>query len=352
MNISILLNRSCEEARLYGQQSVLSERIETSLHYFSIGMIVLLFPFSLSLTSLTAFLILKFKHLYQTTFFLALQLVFFNIFFVVVYAPILIVSVIESRWVLGLPFCRVSLVIFRFIYLARSSFTFVFICDRFFTVFAPFRYPVYRNKFIWSLNLIVLVMYTSTLVVPLALQCHNFDRFSLNCLDILSDECPHSSQCQRHSVIFIVVGQILGCFIPLVMYTALFVRAKQVRNQILPNFDTEENREQRKRDKKANRTFFALFLSLLIVNILPTIGVIINSILVGRGIQPPEFFIVIKYLFRSLIMYAPITDSIIIIMNAEVKKAMKMLRNKLRLLIRRQQEALDTHVTTRTERST
>ncbi len=57
----------------------------------------------------------------------------------------------------------------------------------------------------------------------------------------------------------------MGSVVPMVMYIALFMKAKKVRNRIIP-LDTQEDAEQSKRDQKANITFFTLFLSLIGIN--------------------------------------------------------------------------------------
>ncbi len=69
MNLSSELNQSCEELRLFGHQE-LSDNADLGLRYFVLGYNIVLFPFSLSLTGLIIFLVIKFKHLQQTTFFL------------------------------------------------------------------------------------------------------------------------------------------------------------------------------------------------------------------------------------------------------------------------------------------
>ncbi len=339
MNISAEFNQSCEEARLFGTQ-VLSDDVDAAVRYFSIGLSLILFPFSICLTSFTIFLILRFKHLRETTFLLAMQLIILSLVFIVIYTPLLVVNGIEGQWALGLPLCQAFLAIFFLLYHLRSWITFVFVCDRFFTVFMPFRYPQYRKKLIWSLYAAVLVITALSVIFPLALGCHSFDRIPLICLDTLSsDACPNSLPCQRYSTILVVFAQVTGSFIPLIMYIALFVKAKKVRNRII-SVDTQENDgEQQKRDRRANVTFFALFLSLFVVNVLPLVSfIVVNSILVSLGIRPPEGWLVIAYLLQLLILTLPISDSTIVLRNGEVRKAITLLKAKVRARVMRNRE--------------
>ncbi len=119
----------------------------------------------------------------------------------------------------------------------------------------------------------------------------------------------------------------------------MFVKAKKVRNRII-SVDTQENDgEQQKRDRRANVTFFALFLSLFVVNVLPLVSfIVVNSILVSLGIRPPEGWLVIAYLLQLLILTLPISDSTIVLRNGEVRKAITLLKAKVRARVMRNRE--------------
>ncbi len=334
MNLSVSeLNQSCEEARLFGIQ-VLSDDVEAVLRYIAIGFLSLFFPFSVCLTSFTIFLIIRFKHLRQTTFLLPMQLVILDLLISITHNPLAIIGAVYGRWIHGLPFCRVVHAELLFTYQCRNWLMFIFVFDRFWTVFAPFRYPKYRNKIIWSLNVLLLVLSSQIdLVVPFSLSCSGFERASWNCFGPVAKECYNYDTCQHYVYMSIVWGLSFGSFIPLIMYSALFIKAKKVRNQIVVA-STPDDGEQRKRDRKANLTFFAIFLSLFGVACPPIFAfTIINTILVPLGIQPPEFFLVMIYLLQGLFPILPIADSIAILRNPEVRKATGILKSKLRLWI-------------------
>ncbi len=108
------------------------------------------------------------------------------------------------------------------------------------------------------------------------------------------------------------------------------IKAKKVRNQIIPS-DTQEDAEQRKRDRKANLTFFIIFLSLFGVNIPPVLAfVVISMIFAPLGIQPPEALLLVLSLLQQLRTLLPVMDSIALMRNPEMRKAIKMLKNKLK----------------------
>ena len=175
MNNSTDFNQSCDETRLHGIQ-VLSDDVETVLRYLSIGFISLMFPISLTLTSFTIFLILKFKHLRQTTFLLAMQLLILDLGISISYVPAALLSAANGRWILGLPMCAIVHAVILFTYELRGWLMFVFVCDRFLTVFIPFKYSKYRKKFIWFLYCVILAITVINVVVITGSNCSGFNR--------------------------------------------------------------------------------------------------------------------------------------------------------------------------------
>ncbi len=147
MNLSSELNQSCEELRLFGHQE-LSDNANLGFRYFVLGYNIVLFPLSLSLTGLIIFLIIKFKHLHQTTFFLTLQVAILNFSFALIIFPTAVISTIDGQWSLGLHMCFVTGGVFIFTFNHRYWLMFVFVCDRFCTVFMPFWYNRQRRKVI------------------------------------------------------------------------------------------------------------------------------------------------------------------------------------------------------------
>ena len=329
MNFSSELNRSCEEHRLFGKQE-LSDNADLGLRYFAIGYNIVLFPISLSLTGLIIFLIIKFKHLQQTTFFLALQVAIFDFLFVLIFSPAAVISTINGQWSIGVNICNVSGGVFSFIFQFRQWIMFVFVCDRFCTVYIPFRYKRHRRKVILILCLTVLAIAIIGSVVHTTLDCFSFNRVVWLCINPVDEECPNFEYCQLLLLITIALGQIMGTSIPIVMYIALFMKAKKIRNQIIPS-GTQEDAEQRKRDQKANITFFTLFLSLIGVNIPSFISsFVIMFIFAPFEVQPPEALLLVLYVLQQVYILLPIMDSIVILRNPEMRKAIKTLKDKLK----------------------
>lgn len=324
MNISTELKQSCEETQLFGIQ-VLSDDVETALRYIVLGYYCLLFTFSISLTSLVIFLIIKFKHLRNTTFMLALQVVALDWFFTLTLTPAAVSSTISGRWVMGASMCVASGGAFGFIFQLRNWLMFIFVCDRFCSVFMPFRYRRHRKKVVLTLWSIISVLVVIGGLLPIVLGCYGFNRNVWICISTQIENCPNYVFCQLHIIAIIALGQIFGSFVPLAMYIALFIKAKRVRNRIVPA-GTQEDGEQRKRDRRANLTFFAMFLSLFGVNFPPLLAyVVLELILPSLGVKAPEALLLVSFLLQELYALLPIINSIGILRNPEMRKALKML---------------------------
>ncbi len=328
MNFSSELNQSCEERRLFGNQE-LSDNADLGLRYFALGYNIVVFPISLSLTAFIIFLIIKFKHLQQTTFFLALQVVISDFLFAL-FRPAAVISTIDGQWSIGIQTCNISGGVFAFLFQLRQWIMFVFVCDRFFTVYMPFRYNRHRRKVILILYLTVLAIAIVGAVLHTTLDCFSFSRVVWLCVSPVDETCPNFELCQLFAITSITLGQIVGSVVPMVMYIALFMKAKKVRNRIIPS-GTQEDAEQSKRDQKANITFFTLFLSLIGINT-PSFIVffVINLIFVPLGVQPPEALLVVLSLLQEVYILLPVIDSIAIMRNPEMRKAIKMLKNILK----------------------
>ena len=329
MNLSSELNQSCEELRLFGHQE-LSDNADLGFRYFALVYYIALFPLSLSLTGLIIFLIIKFKRLHQTTFFLTLQVAILDFSFALIIFPTAVISTIDGQWSLGLHMCAITGGVFSFTFQLRYCLMFVFVCDRFCTVFMPFRYNRNRKKVILILCLIVLAISAINGVLKTIFRCFGISRVFWVCIGPVDEICPNYTFCQTHTTVFTALGLIVGSCVPMVMYIALFIKAKRVRNQIMSS-GTQEDTEQRKRNRKVNITFFTLFLSLFGVYIPPLFAYYVTNIIAAPlGIQPPKALLLVLSLMQQLYSLLPVIDSIAILRNPEMRKAIKMLRNKLK----------------------
>ncbi len=260
-----------------------------------------------------------------------MQLIIVDFVRVITYTPLSVLGAAKGQWVIGSQLCEISNTNFVFIYQLRSWLMFVFVCDRFFNVFVPFRYPKYRKKIIWSIYATVLIINTVFVVVLWLLHCSSFDRIFWICITRSNQECSNRDYCTLYGIVENISGITFGNVIPIVMYTALFIKAKKVRNQIIPVANTQVDSEQRKRDRRANLTFFTIFMSLIGVLLVPVATYSLNNfILIPLRVKPPKPLQILSYILQQLGLILPIADSIAVLRNPEMRKAINMLKTRLR----------------------
>ena len=265
-----------------------------------------------------------------------MQLLLLGLVFSLTVLPLSIVGAANGRWILGLPLCKLIHTEIAFISQLRSWLMFVFVCDRFCTVFVPFRYPKYRNKIVWSLYATVLIITILSVTFLQTFDCSGLNRISWICSNIINEDCPEITNCNSYNAVEIVVHVIFGSLAPMAMYTALFLKGKKVRNQIVTiNTYAQEEIEQRKRNKKVNVTFFTIFLSLVGLTIPPLVVILCDDyILAPLGVEPPQELLTLHYLLHNFYLILPITDSIAILRNPETRKAIETIKTRLTRLYR------------------
>ena len=157
-------------------------------------------PVTICFNSLTIFLILKFKHLHQTTFFLALQVVLIDTVYSVTTIPVAIANAQAGGWILGLHFCNVNGAMNAFYRKMRNLVMFVLVFDRFCTVFRPFHYPSKRRKVVLPLYALASSLVVTDIIVTLVNDCYGFTQigyFSVN-----MPGCKNPALCEAFSRAF------------------------------------------------------------------------------------------------------------------------------------------------------
>ncbi len=164
--------------------------------------------------------------------------------------PTAIISTIGRQWSIGLHTCIISGGVFSFISHHRNWLMFVFVFDRFCTVFMPFRYDTYRRKVTLLLFLTEIELAVISAVLAMTFSCFGLSRVVWLCISTIDETCPDYELCQQLAILFITIGKIV---VPMamVMYIALFIKAKKVHNQnlIMPS-GTQEDAERIKKGSK------------------------------------------------------------------------------------------------------
>ena len=318
---------SCEVTRYIGGSS-LDFETEVVMRYLTIGFVLLLFPFVVFLSILIIVLIGKFKVLHETTFYLALQVVIIDLGITVLVTPLTVINAIAGHWILGPVFCEMTSFLVTFTRQSRSNIMFVFVTDRFCSVFFPFRYFKHRTKVVIPLCLVAYLVAIIMAILPPSLDCTEFSRVTWHCTS--GGGCANPAACEIIRATTITLPQIWGSYIPLIMYTILFIKAKKIKNQIGPVDVSEVTLENNKRERRANITFFFLFLSLFGVTFFPFMFYIIGrSTLLALGIRPASEYIIVTTILRTLFNILPLIDAIAIMRNPDVRSALSLLKKKL-----------------------
>ena len=327
-------NISCDDLKTVGIKFT-DVHVEEIIRYMTIGLVTLMFPISVCMNLIVIFLMVKFKHLRQTTYLLALQLIFVDLAYTCMISPVSIISAIAKQWILGNELCQFTGNMSGFLRTLRSFLMFVFVCDRFCTVFSPFRYPKFRKKVIITLILVSLLLSMAFAVSPIAYDCVIFNRFAWQCLNA-EIGCFNEQNCIKFRIASAVINNTMGGAIPLIMYIALFAKARKIRKStvipvaVMPG----DILETKKRERKANYTFLTLF-SFTFAFIFLTLFhfLVIRRILRLLDPDSPVLAQVFVFIFRVFFDVLPILDSIAIMRNSDfrcaLKKTKEVIRNRI-----------------------
>ena len=316
----------CEESRYIGTMA-LDFETETIMRSIVIAFLLLIFPFAVILNCLLIFLFGRFKILRQTTFYLALQVVVVDLASVLFITPITTTNGIAQQWILGSVFCTISTFVIYFLQQSRQYLMFLFVTDRFCLVFFPFRYKKYRQKVV---ILICIGVYSIAVImssIVMILDCASFSRITWYCW--VNSGCTNPQTCGIWNAISVSLSIILGSFVPLIMYTSLFIKAKIIRNQVV-SISSEQTSPHSNNERRANTTFLILFLSLFGVVIIPFLLYLIGTAIVQQfDIPLPPVHVILTTLSVVIFQILPIVDPIAIMRHPDVRKVLSFLKKKL-----------------------
>ena len=329
MNSSIMnTSMSCEEQRYIGKTS-LSTDTEAILRYLLIGYLLLLFPFSVILNGFLILLMAVVKTLHQTVYFLTLQVVLIDITLTIVATPVTVVSAFAGRWIMGPEFCSLSIFIIHIFRHARYWMMFVFVSDRFISVFCPFSYGKYQAKMVIFLSLLAWTVSFIFAILPITLDCEVFSRIAFYCTG--GNGCTDRYLCQSSRIVTIMITNAMGSFLPLILYAILFIKAKKLQKTlIVSKVATDASLQKRRNNLRINITFVFLFLALFGVTIVPFLFFIVGtSVFSALGTPSPPGFVISTIFFRSLYNILPIMDAIAIMRNTDFRLAMTTFKNRI-----------------------
>ena len=271
-------------------------------------------------------LILCHKKLQNITFMLAFQILISDLLSASVIFPTSAANAVANRN-LFTDLCSVIGFIFYFMRNVRIYLMSGLIADRFISTFKPFWYQRNRVSLITLISLGAWVFSSISALVPVRglLDCYAFLRVTWTCVP--NSACPNKTECSIYSYFMVAFSQ--ACNVMLVLlYIVLFIKVRSTRNKIT-TYDTDQERaaavKKRKREHRANITFFLLFLALLLVSI--PFGKIILDVL---GVpQQSTLYTLAGIMGWSAYHLLVIIDPLIIMRNGDFRMVITKTLNQL-----------------------
>ena len=165
------------------------------------------------------------------------------------------------------------------------------------------------------------------------LDCYSFQRRGWACFP--SQGCNYQEECLTYTWIFISVTNICSV-VSLIMYLTLFYKARKLRNKVdyQPDVSSADERtataRKLKQERRANVTFFLLYLALIGVSLPSVITLFIGRALVTGGTTLPMVYNVVEILAGSSFPLLTFIDPLVIMRNEDFREAIKGLFNKLK----------------------
>ena len=280
--------------------------------------------FGTLLNALVLFLVFKFKKLRNLSSAVAVQLAMADIAVIFTYSLPLVVSNIAGGWILGSEVCVTFGFTLLMLFNLRNLLIFSFSFDHFATVFFPFCYPKHSCKIITFLC--GLAWLTSTVVsilsTPSILDCYIFSEPILSC--VVSPRCSNS--CNTFHSVYLATLVAPSMIVPAGLFIALYVKGRLlIRKQAQMTGQNQKGLTDQER--RALKTFFLILLAVIVVTLLPSILIPIAAIFGDKARA------LVVLLSSDIAAILTITDPIIVMRNADARKALRATKHLLILYI-------------------
>ena len=322
---------TCQQKQVeFGNPLPLSSDVANVLRYMQVAYYFICLPFGLFLNLMVISLILRFKKLQNVTFILAFQVSVNDLFNVILVFPTSAANAIADRYVFtGL--CPVIGFIVFYLRIARIYLMLVLALDRFCTVFLPFWYHRKRNR-VKVIVLLSLVAWSLAFVVALIpqrglLDCYSFQRNTWACVP--TNGCLHRNECSVYISTAIAVSNFCNV-VSLLLYFSLFCKARRLRNKLVKQHQSTSNGKDSKatttqkltiRERRANVTFFLLFLALAGVSFPPFLFFVVGRpVITSLNIVPHPAYTIAGVIGRAFYPLLTIMDPIVIMRNADFRE--------------------------------
>ena len=345
--VNISSSLSCQEIQYEeGITLQLSATVVDTLRYSQIIYFLATLPLGVIMNTLVIVLVTKFKKLKTATFYLALQVIIVDLIHVIILLPSSTANAIAKTNVFS-HYCSILGAVVFFLRSVRTFIMTVLVIDRFCSVFMPFWYPRHRVKKTVTLSLVAWIIAIVLSIIPSSklLDCYSFQQYTWTCT--MSVGCTHQQACTIYNtstVIFMRVTNILA----LMLYLTMYCKARKLRNRVedISLQSSEARLERERQERRANITFFLLFVALIGVSFpaslanqamnLQQISEAIRNISLDFTFQ---FLTVVTQTLHSVLV---IIDPIVILRDKDAKEVLLKCIRKLRKSKRQIQETTNT----------
>ena len=333
-------NNTCHDIQVKGQPLPLSPTaaavMRSLLTIYYIGSFVL----GLFLNGSLTLIITRNRKLRNITFSFALQIVIVDFAHALVIYPTSAVNAIIGHFAFT-GMCPTLGLIITFLRIARSCLMAMLVIDRFCTVFSPFWYNGNRQRLVVINSLVAWIVSIIVSLIPFSglLDCYTFRQYTWVCH--LGEGCSHQVICTAYRTL-VTATVSLGLALVLLLYVALLIKAKKIRNKISSEVgmanESQEVREESRRavlcEQRANTTFFILFLALIGSLLSPflfiTFGNVALSVLNLSRSPPPPAYTILAILARAPYVSLVILDPIVITRHPEVREVIEKVIEKVK----------------------
>lgn len=338
-NETMMETLSCQQRQVeFGFPLPLPFNIAYVLRYIQVTYYLICFPFGVSLNLLVILLVVRFKKLQNTTFMLALQVCAGDLVNAAIVFPTSAANAIADRYVFTGLCTTIGFIVF-YLRIVRIYLMFVLVLDRFCTVFMPFWYQRNRVKVVIPLSLAAWIFAFIVSLIPAQglLDCYGFQRNTWACVP--TNGCLHRNACSIYNSTSIAISNMCN-LVSLLLYFTLFIKARKLRNKVFilrePDISSEDERtaaaQKVKQERRANITFFLLFLVVCGVTVLPFVFFVVGRpIITTLMITPPYAYTIAGVLGRALYPLLTVFDPLVIMRNEDFRNVFKTILKKIKI---------------------
>ena len=333
-----VIELSCQERQVeFGFPLPISDTAAITLRYIQVIYYLVSFPLGVFLNLFVVLLILRFKKLQNVTFILAVQVSVGDLINAAIVYPTSAANAIADRYVFTGLCTTIGFVVF-YLRIVRIYLMFVLVLDRFLTVFMPFWYQRHRVKVVvpFSLGAWILAFIIGLIPAKGLLDCYSFQRNTWACVP--TNGCLHRNACSIYNSTAVALSNSCN-IVSVILYFSLFIKARKLRNKIFILRESDESSEiertaaaqKVKRERRANITFFLLFIVLVGVNFPPFIFFVLGRpIITSLMITPPQGYTIAGVIGRAMYPLLTIFDPLVIMRNEDFKEVFKKLWKNFR----------------------